>query len=141
MPIFGSALALFLCVLIYDEASNPEIFILLSHDCMGAIILFLLFSSHDISLCERAPSATLTVGLVEGQFTASGAYPPDGEFGKARSAIIIPAARASAANTSGEASLGRTIPAVGGVRIVFQGDCEGSSPLAKFKDAADARTV
>jgi hypothetical protein len=116
-------------------------FILLSHDCMGAMVLFLLFSSHEISLCESAPSATLIVGLVEGQFTDPGAYPLDGEFGRARSAIIMPAARASAANTSGEASLGRTIAAVGNVSVAFQKGCVGSSPFAKFKDAADARTV
>lgn len=132
---------MFLCVLIYDEASNPEIFILLSHDCIGAIVLFLLFSSHEISLCESAPSATLIVGLVEGQFTDPGAYPPDGEFGRARSAIIIPAARASAASTSGEASLGRTIPAAGNVSVAFQKGCVRSSPFAKFKVAADARTA
>ena len=49
------------------------------------------------------------VGLFEGQSTTLGAYPPDGEFGKARFTFAQGAARASAARTSGDASRGRTI--------------------------------
>lgn len=126
MPIFGSALALFLWVLIYEDASNPEMFILVSHELMGSMVLFLLFSSHETSLGESEP-ASLIVGLVEGQFTDPGAYPPEGEFGKARSAMILGAARASAANTSGEASLGTTIAAVGDVSIGYQERGEDST--------------
>lgn len=77
---------------------------------MGSTVAGLLFSSHEASLGERVP-AVRTVGLVEGQSTAPGAYPPLGEFGNARSASIMGIASASAASTSGEASRGRTIPA------------------------------
>lgn len=96
--------------LIYAVASNPEIFILFSHDIMGSTVAGLLFSSHEASLGDRLPAARI-VGLVEGQSTAAGAYPPEGEFGRARSAKIMGIASASAASTSGEASRGRTIPA------------------------------
>jgi len=82
-------------------------FILESHACKGATVLFLRFSSHDTSLCE-SELASLSVGLVDGQLTASGAYPPDGELGNARPARTR---AASAANMSGDAARGRTIPA------------------------------
>jgi hypothetical protein len=73
-------------------------------------VLFLRSSSHDVSFGD-SDSADRMVGRFAGQFTASGAYPPEGELGRARFAADNGTARASAANNSGEASRGRTVPA------------------------------
>jgi hypothetical protein len=72
---------------------------------MGATVLFLRSSSHAVSLADKEP-ASLIVGRFKGQSTAAGAYPPEGESGKARFSAANGGARAAAAaaNVSGELS-------------------------------------
>lgn len=96
IPIFGSAVALFLIPLIYDEASKPVIFILVNHEIIGSTVAFLLNCSHAVSFGE-SESASLIVGRFAGQGTTAGAYPPDGEFGNARLMAANGAAMASTA--------------------------------------------
>jgi len=67
----------------YAPASNPVMFMRIKNSRIGAIVAFLLPSSHVTSLGESA-LALLIVGRFAGQVTSSGAYPPDGEFGSAR---------------------------------------------------------
>ena len=88
----------------YDAASNPEMFILVSHSVIGPIVWFLRIGSHAVSLGDKLP-ASLIVGLAAGQETAAGAYPPEGESGNARFA----AARATAAYSSVVPSRGRRV--------------------------------
>lgn len=75
---------------------------------MGSTVLFLLFSNHDVSFADNE-SASLIVGLSAGQATEAGAYPPEGELGRARLTAAIGRAIASGANTSSGASRGITI--------------------------------
>lgn len=106
--MFGSVEALLETLLIYDDASNPEIFILVSHSVIGPIVWFLRTGSHAVSLGDKLPASRI-VGLADGQETGAGAYPPDGESGNAR----LAAARATAAYSSAAPSRGTTIVEAG----------------------------
>lgn len=107
IPIFGNALALFWMPLIYEVASKPEMFILERNSLMGAMVLFLRIGSHAVSLGDKLLAA-LMVGRSAGQETSIGAYPPEGEFGSARSTAAPATARESTSCILGEASRGTT---------------------------------
>jgi hypothetical protein len=83
-------------------------FILVNQVIIGSTVAFLRIGSHAISFGDRE-LASLIVGLVAGQLTTAGAYPPEGEFGNARLMPDNGTASASAARISGEASRGTTI--------------------------------
>lgn len=72
MAIFGSSLAFFVMPLMYDVVSKPEIFALERKDSIGVTVLFLLSSSHFVSLLDRE-EADRILGLSEGQVTFAGA--------------------------------------------------------------------
>jgi hypothetical protein len=74
---------------------------------MEATVLFRRISSHDVSLSD-SEDASQIFGRVEGQSTAAGAEPLDGESGSARFKAANGAATA-AAYVSGEASRGTTM--------------------------------
>lgn len=59
-------------------------------------MLFLLNSSHAVSFADSS-FAFRMVGLSDGQLTGPGAYPPEGESGRARLAAARGTSRASAA--------------------------------------------
>ena len=69
--MLGRAEAFLALLMMYDSASKPEMFNLPSKSRMGPIVLFLLISSHDVSLSDRA-DALRTVGRVEGHVVFRG---------------------------------------------------------------------
>jgi hypothetical protein len=117
IPIFGRVEALPETLLMYASASNPEMFIRLSHSVIGAMVAFLRSCSHDVS-SEDKFEASRMVGLVDGQDTEAGAYPPEGELGNARFA----AARTTAAYSPAVPSRGITIEEA--VLRLADGSCE-----------------
>lgn len=85
----------------YDAASKSVMFILVSHEIMGSIVAFLRIGSHVVSFGD-SESAFLMVGLFAGQVTTAGAYPPEGELGRARAIALT-------AHVSAVGSLGKEI--------------------------------
>ena len=66
IAMLGRAEIFWAFLLMYDSASNPEIFSLPSKSFRGSIVFFLLSSSHDDSFWDSA-EALRTAGRVEGQ--------------------------------------------------------------------------
>lgn len=66
----------------YPAASNPDIPMRDNQSIIGSIVLFLRVSNHDTSLSDNDPAVRI-VGRFAGHSTMAGAYPPDGEFGRA----------------------------------------------------------
>ena len=66
MATLGRAETFLAFLSMYETASKPDMFNLPSKSFKGSMVLFLLNSSHDVSLCDR-PEALRTAGRVEGQ--------------------------------------------------------------------------
>ena len=122
IPMFGRIEALFRYWLMYVLASNPVMFTRVNHSIMGSTVTFRLTCSHAVSFGDNE-FASLIVGLVSGQVTTAGAYPPDGEFGKARFASYNVAASVSSAKALGDASRGSTIEPAAKISVVCYIDC------------------
>lgn len=111
MPIFGRVEALPETLLMYEDALKPEMFTLVSHSIIGPIVWFLRSGSQAVSLGDRL-LASLMVGLAARHGTTAGAYPPEGESGKARFTAALGTAGAAGAYSS-DACCGRTIVEAG----------------------------
>ena len=105
--MLGSDETLLFMPLIYEAASNPEMFILDNQVVKAGKVSLLRTESHAVSFSDKLV-ASLMVGLFSGQVTCAGAYPPDGELGNARFIAAVCPPRTSPATTSGEASRNMT---------------------------------
>src|SRR5689334_13208502 len=85
MAIFGSVETLLAAVLMYASASKSGMLARFRKSIIGWTVSLRLSSSHSVSCGERDP-AFLIVGLLDGHCTTPGAYPPEGELGRARRA-------------------------------------------------------
>src|SRR6478736_4463322 len=83
MAMLGRPVALFLCFSTKLSASKPEMLARDKNVLRSSMVLFLRRRTQASSSLDNS-SARRTFGRVEGQSTTFGAYPPLGEFGRAR---------------------------------------------------------